>query len=280
MWQYDFHLFYMGAQAILQGSSPYILWDFNGPYPLALIFVPLALLPEPVAYFVYIAANLGLLWKLLGLKRSLWALLSFPVLFCLFVGQVDLLLALVAILASPWALGIIALIKPQVALILLPYSVHSLAPRDYWKAFVPAVLLLALSFLLSPDWVANWRAGSPGMVNYADHASNIYWLIPASKLELRTVLTVLGAILVLVASFWVKDRKNSWTLISLFAPLSNIYSAAILAEWFGPLETLLSWIIILVVGGDIHHGAPLFLVNLTILIKPLFSKLKSKTSTA
>jgi len=70
MWQYDFHNFYLGAKAILEGASPYQVWDFIGPYPLAFSFVPFALLPESWAYFTFLAVNLILPWKLLGLKNS------------------------------------------------------------------------------------------------------------------------------------------------------------------------------------------------------------------
>ena len=69
MWQYDFHLFYMGARAILEGTSPYQMWDFNGPYPLAVFFIPFALLPEPLAYSAFLTTNIALAWKLLGLRK-------------------------------------------------------------------------------------------------------------------------------------------------------------------------------------------------------------------
>jgi hypothetical protein len=272
MWQFDFHLFYSSAQAILQGNSPYIVTDYLGPYPLALLFIPLTFLPEPVAYFVYTAINLGLLWKVAGLRQSLWAVLSFPVLFSLFVGQVDLILALLAITASPWALGVIFIAKPQVAFITLPWFLYRLPRKDYWKAILPAALLLAISFALSPTWVTDWLAASRGMLAYANHASNIYWLIPNSFLELRAVLIIAGALGVLVASYWMKDRKISWVVLNLFAPLSNIYSTSVLAEWIGPFEALLSWLAIFIVGGKIHTGAPLFLINLAILGRPWLAK--------
>ena len=54
---------------------------------------------------------------------------------------------------------------------------------------------------------------------------------------------------------------------SLSVPLTNIYSPSVLGEWIGPLEVGLSWAVIILVGGDIHNGAPLFIVALVIIIK-------------
>jgi len=265
MWQYDFNLFYQGARAILEGASPYRMWDFNGPYPLAVFFIPFALLPEPIAYYTFLAANIILAWKLLGLRKGIWALVSFPVLFCLFVGQIDFLLTLLVLGGSPWMLGILV-IKPQLAFVLVPWFLRKFKTGDYLKAILPAVILLVVSFILCPGWVQEWLAGSPGMQNYSEHASNIYWLIP---LNWRTAATLIGAAIALPISFYFKERSVSWSFLSLFAPLTNIYSPSVLTEWIGPLEAGLSWLAIFIVGGNIHNGAPLFIVGLAILIKTL-----------
>jgi len=265
MWQYDFHLFYMGARAILEGTSPYQMWDFNGPYPLAVFFVPLALLPEPLAYFTFLGANLLLGWKLLGVRKGIWAVISFPVLFCLFVGQVDFLLTLLVLAGSPWTLGLL-IIKPQLAFVFVPWLLRKFSPRDYLKASLPALILLALSFILDPGWVQDWIAGSPGLQNYSGHASNIYWLVPNFW---RTIATFIGIILALPVGLFFKEKSVSWSFLSLFAPLTNIYSPAVLAEWIGPIEAGLSWLAIFFVSGNIHNGAPLFVVGLAILIRKI-----------
>jgi hypothetical protein len=224
------------------------------------------LLPEPLAYLAYLFANLALLWKVSGLRRGFWALLSFPVLFCLFVGQIDLLLGLLVMVGSPWTLGL-TIVKPQVAFVVLPWALHHLQPRDLFKAGLVAILFVGISFLLRPTWFAEWRAGSPGMPLFAQHASNLYWLVPASRIDLRVAITILGSILILPIGYLLNARSDSWTTVHLLAPLTNIYSPSILAEWIGPLETALSWVAIIIVGGDVHHGAPLFLVGLSILIR-------------
>ena len=51
-----------------------------------MIFVPFALLPEAIAYILYVGICLYLLWQVMRFK-SIWALLSFPVWFNLFVDR-------------------------------------------------------------------------------------------------------------------------------------------------------------------------------------------------
>lgn len=263
MWQYDFGIFYSAGQAVLAGASPYAHWDFNSPYPLAILFAPLALLPQAIAYLVYLAANLWLIWKVMG-KKAAWPLLSFPVLFCLFVGQVDLLLALAATAGFPWSLGLL-IAKPQVLFVVAPFFALKMSRRDWLKAGAAAAVLLAASFLLRPGWVGEWSAAQPGFVFFSQHASNAYWLIPTNWGNPRAIVTVIGSLAALLIALRLKDRKQSWASLHLFGPLTNVYSASVLAEWIGPREALLSWLAILLVGGRIHEGAPLFVVGVSIL---------------
>ena len=143
MFLYDFLAFYYAARAVLEGTSPYAVHEFIGPYLQAMLFTPLALLPLPVAYGVYLAFSLYLLWRLLR-KRAVWALLSFPILFSLFVGQVDLPLAL-TIGAVPWLLPL-AMIKPQVGLIMAPWLLRRFSKQDWLRAIALGGAFLALSF--------------------------------------------------------------------------------------------------------------------------------------
>jgi hypothetical protein len=271
MWRFDFHLFYMGAQAVLAGLSPYTVSDVNyGPYPLALIFVPLALLPESLAYGLFVALNLFLLWKVMG-KRMLWGLLFFPMLFSLFVGQVDFLLAALMGLGSPWTLAL-ALCKPQVAVVTLPWLVRRLDRTGWLKAACAGAAFLGLCFVLRPTWVSEWLQAQPGIQYYSRHASNLLWLIPERWMDARVVAAYTLGPLALVLGFWLKNRRKSWVVAQFFQPLSNIYSPAVLTEWVGPLEVMLSWTAFFVVSGDIHNGMPLFVVGLSILARTFWQE--------
>jgi len=274
MWLYDFHLFYLAGQAVLAGVSPYTIPDFNPPYPLAMLFATIAWMPEPLAYMVYLLSILWLMWKAMG-KRFIWPLLSFPVWFNLFVGQIDLLLGLLAGLLGPWALPIM-LIKPQVGLVVAPWIIR----RTEWKRLAYVALLgcgfLALSILMRPTWVSEWLSVTPSFTQYALRDSNLYWLIPTS---FKTIALAIGVLVALPIGFWITKRRDSWIVLHLFAPLTNIYSVSILAEWIGPLEAILSWLVILFVG-TIHSGAPMFIVVLSILVRSGVQALIARQETA
>lgn len=265
MWQYDFEIFYLAGQAVLTGVSPYAHWDFNSPFPFAVLFAPFALLPQNLAYAVYLALNLGLLWKVMG-RKAVWPLLSFPVLFGLFVGQVDLLLALLAASASPWALAVL-IIKPQVMLVLFPFFALRMSRPDWLKCALGLSALLGLSFMLRPGWMAEWAATRADFVFFSQHASNLYWLVPLNWPQLRAYLTVAGALLALLFAVRLHERQQSWLTLHLWGPLTNVYSPSVLAEWIGPREVLLSWLAIFWVGGHIHSGAPLFLMGVSIWLR-------------
>jgi hypothetical protein len=264
MWMYDFHLFYQGGRAVLMGLSPSAIWDFNGPYPLAVLFAPFALLPEPLAYALFVAINLFLLWKVLR-RRSIWALLSFPVLFSLFVGQVDLLLGLAIPLGAPWTLAL-ALVKPQVGFVTVPWLLRGLDRKGWIKAIASGAAFLGLCFLLRPGWVGEWMLRQPGLASYSVHTSNLLWLVPDQG-SLRSTLTILLGLLALAPGFLLRQKADSWAVLQSFQPLTNIYSAAVLAEWFGPLELGLSWAAVALAGGNIHAGMPMFIVALGILAR-------------
>jgi len=264
MWMYDFHLFYEAGRAVLMGQSPYAISEFISPYPLAVLFTPLAALPEMLAYALFVALSLFFLWKVMG-RRAGWALLSFPVLFTLFVGQIDLLLALVIPLGAPWTLAL-GLAKPQVGFVVLPWLLVRLDKKGWIKAIAGGAVLLAICFILRPGWLFEWLQSQPGLVYYQTRASNLNWLVP-NEGSLRATFSLALALLVLAAGFLLCQKCDSWTVLQLFQPLSNIYSVSVLAEWFGPLEVVLSWAAVVLVGGNIHGGMPMFLVALGILAR-------------
>ena len=265
MWMFDFHLFYQAGRAVLMGLSPATIAVNYSPYPLAVLFVPFALLPEPLAYALFVLLNLFLLWRVMG-RRIVWAVLSFPVLFTLFVGQVDLVLALAIPLGMPWTLAL-ALAKPQVGFVVLPWLLHRLDFKGWLKAAAAGVAFLAVCFILRPSWLSEWLQSSPGLVFYSLHASNLDWLVPNVG-SLRAIVTVVLAVAALAPGFLLRQKRDSCTLLQLFQPLSNFYSISVLAEWFGPLEVGLSWAAVLLAGGNIHAGMPMFMVALAILARP------------
>ncbi len=268
MWMYDFNLFYEAGQLVLKGQSPYSIFDFNPPFPFALLAVPFALFPKEIAYLLYVLLVLFVLFKVMG-KRGFIALLSFPVLFSLFVGQVDLVLAQATLLLGPWSLGLL-IVKPQVAFIVAPWFIRQSNWKSLLNAGAAAGVLILVSFLIRPTWFVEWRARTPSLASYAIRDSSLYYLI-ADKNLVASILIVVSLIVAVLALF-IRQRQVSWSFTSLFAPLSNIYSVSVLAEWFGWTEVVLSWVIMFALGGNIHNGAPMFIISLSILIKSRFVK--------
>lgn len=265
LWLFDFEIFWRAGRRILAGTSPYRVKGFISPLPLAVLFAPLGLLPMHVAYGVFVLGSLELLWKAAG-HRALWALLSFPVIFTLFVGQVDLVLALAAALLGPLALPLL-LAKPQVAFVAVPWMLRHGVTADRRRLAIgiaAALGMLALCFWLRPSWIAEWRKAAPPLDDYAAHDSNLYRLVSGASDGVRTNLVWILTPIALALGLWLRERRDSWAVLHLFTPITNVYSTAVLAEWIGPLEMLLSWAAF-VVAGSIHGGAPMFVVALSIL---------------
>ncbi len=263
MWMFDFLLFYNSGKAILHGLSPYSLDLYYSPIFLAIFFTPFSLLPVNISYLFFLLINLFLGWKLLN-RHLIWALLFFPFLFSLYVGQVDFLLTALIILGSPWTIGLI-LVKPQVSFVVLPWIMLSFSKNDWKKAIISTSLFFLIGFIVLPTWVNEWMSTQPTFEYYAAHASNLYWLIPDSNLKIRSTIIIIGAIIIIPIGLILKNRRDSWTILHLFGPLTNIYSPAVLLEWIGPAEVILSWLAVFLVRGNIHAGMPFFIIAMSII---------------
>jgi hypothetical protein len=259
MWRYDFDLFYRAGQAVLSGSNPYTIVDFNPPYFLAMLFAPFSLLPFDVAYWLFVILCVGLCWRVMK-WRCIWPLLSFPGLFSLFVGQVDFLLALLLLQCGSSVLPLM-LVKIQAGYVLVPWVIRRTSVRRLAILAGIGVGIIMLSFVIRPTWFAEWRSITPALTSYATRDSNLYWLVPT---EFKTLAVVIGSVIGLGLAFYLKEQRDSYIAAHLFAPLTNIYSVAVLFRWIGPLEVLLSWMVIAAVG-TIHAGAPMFVIALSIL---------------
>ena len=262
MWLYDFDIFYRAGRMILTGGSPYTVPGFFSPLPLAVLFAPLALLPKYVAYGIYVLASLWLLWRQ-ARRRMLWTALSFPVLFTLFVGQVDLAVALCLALLGPLALPVV-LIKPQAALVAIPWILRHSNTRALLVGLLLSLAVLSLCLLLRPTWIGAWWEALPSLEGYGRRDSNLYWLLPSG---LRSTVIIIALPVAVGLAFLLRERSLSWTTVHLFSPVTNIYSAAVLSEWIDPIAMLLSWAAIFFVGGNIHNGAPMFVVGLAIIAR-------------
>lgn len=138
------------------------VFTYLNPPLLAWLFVPLTLVPEPVAYAIWTAVSVAALvfawwiaapyagvarFTLLPLALGLW-----PVLLALYYGQPTLII--VALLAASWWLT--ANERPFVAGIALAFATF-LKPQDV--LLIPVVLVVAGRYRV----VAGWVAGCVGL---------------------------------------------------------------------------------------------------------------------
>jgi len=129
------------------------------PYPplLAILWRPLALLPWPVAAAIWevvvIACFVITVWRLGVRRRETWlaiGILGLPIAWCLVIGQVQVVLTMFLVFATPWSVAVAANIKLFPALMGLWWF----GRRDWTclRRFVLAsVALFAIQFVLAPQ---------------------------------------------------------------------------------------------------------------------------------
>lgn len=195
----DFSNYYLAARALLHGVSPYSVFNFDYPPVLALLMLPVAPLPYPVARLlwfglghVFLVAAAWLLWRSSGRDRAAavavvltWSLCG-TVAENLVLGQVGplLLLLLVLAIALPrlralWFGGAAALkLWPAVLM-------FGDALKGRWKQLAGAVATAAALVLLPVGLIG---AVTPGPVA---PQSGSFWMGTPAVLNFSLPATVL-----------------------------------------------------------------------------------------
>jgi hypothetical protein len=151
-----------GSRALLHGKNPYEVigpgrpfeWPWPLLYPLTamLTLMPLAWLPLQWTDPLFVAIGFGLFTWAVTAKRitspALVGLVSLPALMTLQTSQWSLLLAGAALM--PWC-GWVLIAKPTIGL-----ALFTAYPR--WKTAIGCGLVLIISFIIWPGWIAEWRA--------------------------------------------------------------------------------------------------------------------------
>jgi hypothetical protein len=151
-----------GARALLRGENPYQVIGpgraFNCPYPLiypmtaVLALAPVAWLPLRWVDPLFVAVGFGLFTYSVTRHRlltpALTALVSIAALMTLQTSQWSLLLTGAALLP---AFGLVLIAKPTIGLALFAAFPHR-------RVAVGCAVVLALSLLVQPLWMIDWRA--------------------------------------------------------------------------------------------------------------------------
>jgi len=150
------------ARAVLHHQDPYeavgpgrafdTLFPQIYPMPAIVAVLPLALLPLRWADPLFVGLGFGLFtWGVTSrrlLTPALVALVSLPALMTLQTSQWSLLLTGAALVP---VFGWLLVAKPTIGLALF-------AAFPTWRTAIGCTVLLILSFLILPGWVAEWRA--------------------------------------------------------------------------------------------------------------------------
>jgi hypothetical protein len=151
-----------GARALTHHENPYEVvgpgrrfdWPFPLLYPLTAVvtLTPLALLPLRWVDPLFVALGFGLFtWAVTSerlLTPALVALVSLPALMTLQTSQWSLLLTGAALVPT---VGWLLVAKPTIGL-----ALFAAFPR--WKTAIGCSVLLIISLLIWPGWIAHWRA--------------------------------------------------------------------------------------------------------------------------
>lgn len=181
----DWDQCWIAGRALLQGRSPYAAvndesspWPLIYPLPAVLVSLPFTPLPLPLARALFTLVTSGLLayalsTRWLGLLPFIsgayvWAIMG--------VQWVPLMVAAVLL---PWLSPLLA-VKPTTGLALW-------AGWPSRTAVVGALVLLAASFAVDPEWVGKWRAAVSSSIVY--HVSPVMrpfgWVLLLAVLRWR-----------------------------------------------------------------------------------------------
>ena len=159
----DFDQVYLGALAIRARANPYAVvgpgrhFEWHTPlyYPLPALLaaLPLTVFPIHVAAGIFVAVSCFLFGWAIGRDGNRWRLLTVASQsFLMCVGSAQWSVLMLAACYLP-AVGAIALVKPNVALIA---SSHWRRARDLIPLVVGSAVLLTISFAVRPSWPRDW----------------------------------------------------------------------------------------------------------------------------
>jgi hypothetical protein len=272
---WDFSILWAGGRAVLEGRDPYGVAFFYYPLPLAYALAVFAILPRSVAFWLWLFTNLGLL--VLFFRRRFWQWTLFaPVLHQLSSGQLDLFWwSMERWMGRHWLgafLGAVITLKPQAALLLLPWHLvdwfrHDRRTLLRWA--VLSLLIWGIPMLWRPGWILDWLRAAPayGLLS-ASNTPGVFSLLRIFP-ALWPVLAVLAVAVFVWGQLQSKEVARASAVLS--SPVGLFYSTVVLLDcapaWLlTPLSLLVAGLSILlrnfipfmalplaVLGWQIYH---------------------------
>lgn len=204
-WPTDFDQLWHAARALRDGIDPYSvvgpdrpfawLWPLYYPFPAVLVALPFSWLPVPIARVAFTTVGAGILGWAMGPKiRTHWPLL----LSASYIIASSRTQWTPMLLAAMWlpAFGFLATAKPNVGIAAL---LAIRPPRRLGHALAGCIAMVAVSFLIRPDWMTSWLDG----IARAPHIQAAVTVLPA------------GPLLGLALLRW--RRPEAWLFLGLVA---------------------------------------------------------------
>jgi hypothetical protein len=213
---------------------------FCNPISALFYFVPISLLPEPVAFRVTIFISTLIYCLALyqfsrrHLVSTLLALLSPLLLYNVFYTSVEWLCVLGA-LVNPLPGFLLAWVKPQVGVILAVMLLLLISRRYGWKLAAVMCLVQALIFGLSFAWGLSWAIAVPIWGNYSLFPYGLLVGIPLAVYALRRA-----------------DRASALACGPFLSPYIAIQSwvailpLAVRRRWASATLMIASWLLVLI----------------------------------
>lgn len=230
----DFHWWWVGARALLDGNDPYeavpriIGPEFRlfHPLPAVVLTTPLALLPPDVALSVFAAvstATLAFVATRDGYHR-LPMFLSASFAHAAVMGQWSMLLTAAALMP---ALSVIGAVKPNVGIALLGQSLSA-------RAALAMLAFAAATVLLMPGWPREWIAQ-----------------LPNSPYHFSPLRTPVGFLTLLALAKWRRPEARLLAIMGMVPQSPFVYEA--LPLFVVPRTRFETYA--LVIGSDLALGA-------------------------
>lgn len=230
----DWETFHGASWRVLHGESLYgskiTHAYYSNPPWLAVLLIPLAILPEKLGWAIICASTLFAALLLLrrwnpqsGVIKPVLILLSPPMIYTLLHGEIDLLIISGVFLPVEWW-ALVALTKPQVAI----GMVFGVPPKRWQRAAMILGIVVIVSLLWFGLWVRDLADQDTPFVS-AGH--NLWKGLWPFQVPLGVLLIVLGI-----------ARKEEQLLVA-GSPFVSPYAAlsSMLGPWLAAITYLNNW---------------------------------------
>jgi hypothetical protein len=285
---YDFSLFWEIGKHFLEGGDPYSLSLSFYPPAAVYFFVLFSLLPLKMAIAVFTGINSVVFVataKKLD-KERWWAWILFPpVMFVIFVGQLDLIfLYLSTFLVNGGIIAALAgsllTLKPQMAFIALPWFLIKWAKNDkstLAKWIVFTTILHTVPLVINPGLYKGWLNNAQGAVSWRMQQSP--GVFSLTNLNVPVAFLVIVA---LITAGWAlfKDYKTS-KIAQLMALPVGIWYDSVFVIGTAPYYIMVPvGIVSFVLAYFVSNSLPLFSISLIAILWRITKRSRNMTSSS